>query len=1063
MTRRAEIKLGVPLSGLCRHAVLQLLFRVGLGWVSSRTMGKESKPPKETGPKEALRRIRIAETTGTKSLDLSDLGLATLPPEIGSLTALQRLDLGGNQLTTLPPVIGSLTALRRLILIGNQLTTLPPEIGSLTALQKLYLGGNRLTALPPEIGSLISLQVLGLGWRPPALEYTESIDWSLSDNSNMISGLPPEIGSLSALHTLDLGCNRLTAVPREIGLLHSLKILDLRWNNLRTLPREICFLPRLEILILEENQFMALPPEIGSLTALQTLDLDRNLLTTLPPEIGTLTALKSLDLRSNELTTLPPEIGSLTALQRLDVRGNQLTTLPPAIGSLTALQTLYLYSNQLTMLPPEIGSLENLATLFLHDNPGLGLPAEVIGPTWEEVLLRNSTSASPKSILDYYFRTQSGARPLREVKLILVGRGEVGKSTLASVLKGEEFKKGRKTTQGINILTWPIRAKGGDATVRIWDFGGQQIMHGTHQFFLTKRAIYLVMVDGRDDRSQREAEYWLKLVRAFGGDSPVMVVMNRQKDYKFDLDRNVLMTKYGISADHFFPTECSKKSTIMPLEQAILKQVSEILSTEAKFPAEWWKIKTHFEQMKEDHLSDKAYRELCVKYGITATNDQNSLLDRLHDLGTILHFGEDDVLCDLTVLDPEWATDGVYRVVTNVTLREEKKGRLRASTLKEILPVKRWSEASHRRYIIELMKKFDLCFAAEGENDVYIVPDLLPEKTPDLSGWNAKACVVFQYQYPVLPYGIVPRFISKTHKKSEGKPRWRSGVILEQDKCEALIVADYDNNTMNIWVRGAYRDARRGLLTIIRDKFAEIHGRFEELNPQERVGVPLDPTVFVDYRDMILDERNGDKSVRVTIAGERVPVMIDAILTGVESSEERARAAAKATMQIKGRSLPVDPDKERQNMDPLTIISAIAGSLKLVDQFRDMVLKFKSGKTPPPPSGIAKEIDHKIVVEYNGQQQNTVKPSEIRMGEWDTIRYESLYKKITYNWKLFSAIDSELPLKSGKQKAQDEIELDNLKTELCRDFREMVRLSEKTLGISLPDHYSLYEVCGPMS
>src|ERR1700722_5509710 len=103
-------------------------------------MRKQPEGTEESGQAEALRRIRDAGTNkGVTTVDLSGLGLNTLPAEIGSLTALQQLNLFNNQLTTLPAEIGSLTALQKLDLYDNQLTTLPAEIGSLTALQQLYL------------------------------------------------------------------------------------------------------------------------------------------------------------------------------------------------------------------------------------------------------------------------------------------------------------------------------------------------------------------------------------------------------------------------------------------------------------------------------------------------------------------------------------------------------------------------------------------------------------------------------------------------------------------------------------------------------------------------------------------------------------------------------------------------------------------------------------------------------------------------------------------------------------------------------------------------------------
>ena len=51
----------------------------------------------------ALERIRDAERDGSTTLDLADLGLREVPPEIGGLTSLTKLMLDGIQLTCFKP------------------------------------------------------------------------------------------------------------------------------------------------------------------------------------------------------------------------------------------------------------------------------------------------------------------------------------------------------------------------------------------------------------------------------------------------------------------------------------------------------------------------------------------------------------------------------------------------------------------------------------------------------------------------------------------------------------------------------------------------------------------------------------------------------------------------------------------------------------------------------------------------------------------------------------------------------------------------------------------------
>ena len=97
-------------------------------------MARTRRGAKKGGEHEAKRRIEEAARTGATSLSLSYLGLETLPPEIGQLTALNILDLASNELTSLPPQIGELTALMSLSLRQNQLTSLPAELGGLAQL-----------------------------------------------------------------------------------------------------------------------------------------------------------------------------------------------------------------------------------------------------------------------------------------------------------------------------------------------------------------------------------------------------------------------------------------------------------------------------------------------------------------------------------------------------------------------------------------------------------------------------------------------------------------------------------------------------------------------------------------------------------------------------------------------------------------------------------------------------------------------------------------------------------------------------------------------------------------
>src|SRR5438093_1390211 len=100
---------------------------------------------------QAQRRIQQAAKNGKTFLDLSGLGLTSVPPEIGQLTQLTTLNLDKNQLTSVPPEIGQLTQLDRLDLDNNQLAELPDSLRRLSNLRVLFLHGNPQLNLPVSI------------------------------------------------------------------------------------------------------------------------------------------------------------------------------------------------------------------------------------------------------------------------------------------------------------------------------------------------------------------------------------------------------------------------------------------------------------------------------------------------------------------------------------------------------------------------------------------------------------------------------------------------------------------------------------------------------------------------------------------------------------------------------------------------------------------------------------------------------------------------------------------------------------------------------------------------
>lgn len=305
-----------------------------------------------------------------------------------------------------------------------------------SAWRELFLaeeqGWKKLSIPLPYFGEEIAIAVCELSSLEKLKLGDEFFRWQV---------LPPQIKKLVNLVELDISSNNLKVLPKEIGDLRHLKILNLAHNELSELPPEIKSLKFLENLILSYNSLNKLPKEFGSLKKLNSCNINFNQLTSLPVEIGMLENLKTFAVISNNLASIPPEIGNLQYLTYLHFGGNQLTTLPPEIGRLENLETFILVKNKISNLPNEIENLKQLKYLNLEANP-LYIPPEVI--------LKKS---EPNVILNYYFALVKATtkKALNEIKLLIVGEGSVGKTSLVEQFLYNTFHNNQIKTEGISI------------------------------------------------------------------------------------------------------------------------------------------------------------------------------------------------------------------------------------------------------------------------------------------------------------------------------------------------------------------------------------------------------------------------------------------------------------------------------------------------------------------------------------------------------------------------------------------------------------------------------------
>jgi internalin A len=839
--------------------------------------------------------IEIENLINLTSLNLSENMLTALPVGLWKLNNLISLDLSRNQLTSLPVQIDHLTNLRILHLFGNGLENLCSEIGRLLNLELIDLGGNNLTTVPAEISQLANLKKLNIGYND--LRYFRSTILNPRHRgnrpdlftthlfTNRLAELPTEISRLSKLEFLNVNGHSLTELPRAIGYLFNLRELYAKANNISTIPAEIGQSHKLQILDLSSNELTALPTEIGDLISLQELDISHNPLISLPAEIGQLKNLKILigkghrhvPLFAPVLVDTHKENASNKLALKVPVKPNELTSKP----RFRRARSPRYEGPGLTVLPSEIKHLTNLEHLNLQDQ-SLPIPPEILYKT-----------DKPQTILNYYFSVvEQKRKPLNELKIVFIGQGSVGKTSLIQYIQLGTFDYNQIKTTGISINQWQM-ADMSNSRIRlnIWDFGGQEIMHATHQFFLTKRSLYLLVLDSRLTQEENRVEYWLKIIQSFGGESAVLIVGNKVDQHPLDIDRTGLQKKYP-NIVGILETSAATGAGIEELKATITMQVNDLPHVRDLLPETWFTVKTKLEGLgrESNFITYDKYIELCAENEVTDETSQRTLIGFLHDLGVVLHFQDDPRLEALGILNPQWVTNGVYKILNSHTLFQNK-GVLTVSMLDEILNLPEYPRGK-RLFIVDMMKKFELCYDIEADK-TFLVPDLLPKDEPAELKFNGVPA--FEYMYPVLPSSVITRLIVRMNQKIDDGLVWRTGVVLKIGENTALVKADIEDRKITIAIDGL-EHTRRDALSAIRYQLDEIHGSIKGLNPEKRVPIPEAPNAEpLEYEYLLMLEREGQETHLVKDGNRLVKFNVRQLLSGIVSETERKEDGGRVT------------------------------------------------------------------------------------------------------------------------------------------------------------------------
>lgn len=190
-------------------------------------------------------------------------------------------------------------------------------------------------------------------------------------------------------------------------------------------------------------------------------------------------------------------------------------------------------------------------------------------------------------------------------------------------------------------------------------------------------------------------------------------------------------------------------------------------------------------------------------------------------------------------------TEAIYGLI-RFTQQQDCFGVLREDWLGEALKPAADYPPERHGFVLDLMAKFEVAFPLEEQGDApaqgtrWLIPELLGESQPEaFLQFRGPGVRRLRFTYPdALPPGLLPRLIVRTHSMSEAHPgwRWRSGVVLEWQGCQALVRLDRLQRQAEVAVIEGPLPDQQSLFDIIRAHLIVLHGKVRVVEETEVEG-----------------------------------------------------------------------------------------------------------------------------------------------------------------------------------------------------------------------------------
>lgn len=435
----------------------------------------------------------------------------------------------------------------------------------------------------------------------------------------------------------------------------------------------------------------------------------------------------------------------------------------------------------------------------------------------------------------------------REARLIIVGDGGSGKTSIAKAFISNDFDHSSPSTFGVNIFELDVSILRESIRLNIWDFGGQEEQHSMHQVFFTNRSVFLLVVDAR---SESNAEQWLDLIKFYAPNSSVVIAISKiDLVGNYDLNRRYLLEKYPIIRS-IIRTSSKEMIGIQEVLQEIGKAIIYNDSIGLRIPSSFLDLK--------NRLDEKGFNYTSIKTFLSIVNERSGFRDReqsvlryFHDLGWIYYNPFNEILRNIVIINQRWLTAGMFELLS--TGHNSKNGIVDIKSMVSVFENNKMYPVKLIDVFIELLTHFQVGLKIDDEQ--ILIPTYLNKIEPQ-TFLNLDSAIVLLLEFEFLPLVFINSLFIRLYEDVYENIIWRSGIVLYSQyfKSYAVIRIDANSNRIEVKISG---NQSREYLSTLRKAVNEVSLIFSQIKYDEKIKILGEDNVFVSYNHLIVLESKG--------------------------------------------------------------------------------------------------------------------------------------------------------------------------------------------------------------